>query len=168
MLVDTVLVSDDGASSPKFSSSTSSKCFDTTVHQWITISLVSENETASSSFIGKAFRYTERPSEDTKFIFESWRLSARSRHASVLKRWHRYAISRNEDPYCPDVNTVLTFIHGIYRNRCLYSGLCAVHSALSRVVTVWGYLKMSEHPLVLGYLKDICNKHPLLRKYVTI
>ena len=119
MVGDTVLVSDDGASSPRFPSSTSSKCFDTTVQQGITKSLVSENETAGSSFIREAFRYTELPSEVTKVILESWQPSARSRYESVLKRWHRYAISKNEDPYSPDVNTVLTFKDGMYLNGCL-------------------------------------------------
>ena len=38
----------------------------------------------------------------------------RSRYESVLKRWHNYAISRNDDSYSPEVNTVLTFMHGMY------------------------------------------------------
>ena len=168
MVGDTVLVSNDGASSPGFLSSTSSKCFDTTVEQGITTSLVSENETAGSSFIGEAFRYTELPSEVTKVILESWRPSTRSRYEPVLKRWHRYAISSNEDPYSPDVNTVLTFMHGMYLSGCLYSGLCAACSALSSVVTFRGYLKLSEHPLVSRYLKGIYNRHPPLPKYVNM
>ena len=158
MVGDTVLVSDDGASSPRFPSLISSKCFDATIEQGISTYLVSENETAGSSFIGEAFRYTELPSEVTKVILESWRPSTRSRYESVLKRWHRYAISRNEDPYSPDVNTVLTFMHGMYLNR----------SALSSVITIRGYLKLSEHPLVSRYLKGKYNRHPPLPKYVNI
>ena len=113
MLGDTILVSDDGDSSPRFPSSTFSKCFDTTVQQGIAASPVSKNQTAGSSFIGEAFRYTELPPEVNKVILESWRPSTTSRHESVLKRWYRDAISRNEDPYSPDVNTVLTFMHCI-------------------------------------------------------
>ena len=74
----------------------------------------------------------------------------------------QYAISRNEDPYSPDVNTALTFMHGMYLNSCLYSGLCAARSALSNVVTIRGYLKLSEHSLVSQYLKGIYNRHPPL------
>ena len=125
-------------------------------------------KTAGSSFIGEAFRYTELPSKVTKVILELWRPSTRSRYESVLKRWHRYAISRNEDPYSPDVNTVLTFMHGMYLNGCFYSGLCAARSALSSVVTIRGYLKLSEHLLVSRYLKGIYNRHPPLPKYVNI
>ena len=69
---DAVLVSDDGAPFRRFSSSTSSKGFDTTIQQRIASSLVSENETPGSSFIRKAFRHTELPIEVTKVILESW------------------------------------------------------------------------------------------------
>ena len=162
---DTVLVSDDGASSPRFPCSTSSN---TTVQQEIATSLVSKNGTAGSSFIGEAFRYTELPPEVTKVILESRQPSTMSSYESVLKRWPRYAISRNEDPYSPDVNTVLTFMHGMYLNGFLYSGLCAARSAFSSIVTIRGYLKLSEHPLVLQYLKGIYNSHPRLPKYVNI
>ena len=86
----------------------------------------------------------------------------------MVKGWHRYAILRNEDPYSPDVNTVLTFMHGMYLNGCFYSGLCAALSALSSVVTIRGYLKLSEHSLVSQYLKGIYSRHPPLPKHVNI
>ena len=160
MVSDTVLVFDDGASFPRFLSSTSSKCFDTAVQQGITTSLVSENETAGSSFIGETCRYTELPSE---VIPSTW-----YRYESVLKWWHRYSISRNEDPYSPDVNTVLIFMHGMHLNGCLYNGLYAARSALSSAVTIRGYLKLSEHHFVWRYVKGIYNRHPPLPKYVNI
>ena len=66
MVGDTVLVSDYGASSLRFPSSTSFKFFDTAVQQGIKASFVTKNETNGSSLIGEAFRYTELPSEVTK------------------------------------------------------------------------------------------------------
>ena len=59
-------------------------------------------------------------------------------------------------------------MHGMYLNGCLCSGLCAACSALFSVVTIRGYLKLSEHPLVSRYLKGIYNRHPPLPKYVNI
>ena len=168
MVGDTILVSDDGASSPRFPSSTSSKCFDTTVQQAITTFLVSKNETAGSSFIEEALRYTELSPEVTKVILELWRESTTSRQESVLKRWRRYAILRNEDLYSPDVDTVLTFMHGMYLNGCLCGGLCTARSALSSAATIRGYLKLSEHSLVSRYLKGIYHRHPPPPKYVNI
>ena len=77
-------------------------------------------------------------------------------------------ISRNESPYSPDVTAVLAFLHGMYRSGCLYSGLCAARSALSSLITIKDYLKLSDHPLVSRYLKGICNKHPPQPKYFNI
>ena len=57
---------------------------------------------------------------------------------------------------------------GMYLNGCLYSGSCAARSALPCVVTIRGYLKLSENPLVSRYLKGICNRQPPLPKYVHI
>ena len=64
--------------------------------------------------------------------------------------------------------TALSFMHGIYINGCLYSGLCAARSALSSIVTINGYTKLSEHLFVSRYLKGIYNRHPPLPKYTSI
>ena len=56
----------------------------------------------------------------------------------------------------------------MYVNGCLYSGLCAAHSALSSIVTIKGYTKLSEHPFISCYLKGIYNRHPPLSKYTSI
>ena len=80
MVGDTVLVSNHGASSPRFPNSTSSKCFDTTVQQGTTTFLAFENETAGSLFIREPFRYTEIPSEIIKL---SWKHSDHQRHPDM-------------------------------------------------------------------------------------
>ena len=77
------------------------------------------------------------------------------------------ATSTNTDPCTSDVNTVISFMHGMYINGCLYSGLCAARSALSSIVTMKGYTKMSEHPFISRYLKVIYNRHPSLPKYTS-
>ena len=83
------------------------------------------NETAGSSFISKSLRNLNISPEITDVILESWRQTTRSRYESVLRRWHSFAISRNENPYSPDVTAVLAFLHGMYCNGCLYSGMCS-------------------------------------------
>ena len=77
---DTVLVCDDGVSSPRFPLSTSSESFDTTTQERITTFLTFENETAGSSFMEKVFRHTELSSKDNTVVLESWRPSTRSRY----------------------------------------------------------------------------------------
>ena len=56
----------------------------------------------------------------------------------------------------------------MYRNGYLYGGLCAARSALSSSITIKGYLKLSDHPLISRYLKGIDNRHPPLPKYLDI
>ena len=59
-------------------------------------------------------------------------------------------------------------MHGMYINGCLYGGLCAAPSALSSIVTIKGYTKLSEHPFISRCLKCIYNRYPPLPKYTTI
>ena len=49
-------------------------------------------------------------------------------------------------------------MHDRYLKGYLLSGLYDGHTALSSVVTIRGYLKLSEHPLVSQYLKSIYNR----------
>ena len=72
------------------------------------------------------------------------------------------------DPCNPDVNTGLSFFHGMYINSCLYSSLGASHSTLSSTLIVKGYAKLSEHPFISHYLKCLYNRHPPLPKYNSI
>ena len=62
----------------------------------------------------------------------------------------------------------MAFLHGIYRNGCLYRGLRAARCALSSSITIKCYLKLSDQPLVSRHLNGIYNRHPPLPKYVDI
>ena len=66
------------------------------------------------------------------------------------------------------MKTVLDFLHGMYKRRCGYSGICTAISGLSSAVTIPGYESLSNHPLISRYVKCIYNKHPPLQKYVNI
>ena len=57
----------------------------------------------------------------------------------------------------------------MYFNGCLYySGLYVARSALSNVVSVNHYIKLSEHPLFSRFLKQIYSRQPLLPQYMEI
>ena len=118
------------------------------------------NETAGSSFISKSLRHPNIPPEITDVVLEPWRPITRSIYESARRRWHSFAISRNENPYSPNVTTVLEFLHGMYRNGYLYSGLCVARIALSSSITTKDYLKRPDHPRISRYLKGIYNRHP--------
>ena len=78
-----------------------------------------------------------------------------------------YALS-DENPDIANIESELKFLHGIYNDGCLYSGLYASRSALASVVTMKRFAKLSDHPLLVRYLKGIFNRHPLLPRYMQI
>ena len=51
---------------------------------------------------------------------------------------------------------------------CLYSGLYGAKSAVSSVVCIKGFSKLSDHPMISRYLKRMFNRHLPLRKYTQI
>ena len=60
------------------------------------------------------------------------------------------AAKRHVDPLVTDVKNVVDFLHGMYKQGCRYrySGICAARSALSSAVTIPGYERTSNHPLI--------------------
>ena len=74
----------------------------------------------------------------------------------------------NENPHIINIQNVLKFLHGIYRDGCLYSGSFAARSALASVVTIRGFVKLSDHPLPVRYLKGIFNRHSPLPLYMHV
>ena len=87
---------------------------------------------------------------------------------SVLKRWKCYALSRNENPYITNINSVLKFLHGMYKDSCLYTSLCAARNALTSVVTIKVLARLWDHPLLVRYLTGIFNRHPSLPRNMHI
>ena len=60
------------------------------------------------------------------------------------------------------------FSHIMYKNGCLYSGTRIAQSALSSVVMIEAYGKLSSHPLINRFLKEIFNRYPPLPKDTNI
>ena len=56
----------------------------------------------------------------------------------------------------------------MYNDGCLYSGLCAAQSGLASAVTIKGFAKLSDHPLLVRYLRGVFNRHPPLPGYMHI
>ena len=81
----TVLVPNDGLTSPGFPCNFSTKHPSITIQSRSATSTLIENGTASSSFISTSLRHPNIPPEITDVIQESWRPTTRSRYESVLR-----------------------------------------------------------------------------------
>ena len=98
----------------------------------------------------------------------SWRHTTISRYEGVLRQWKNYCCQTGVDSLVTNVKNMLHFLHGMYNRGCRYSGICPARSALSSAITIPGYERMSNHPLISRYIKGIYNKHQPLPKYVNI
>ena len=79
----------------------------------------------------------------------------KSKHKTILKNWKQYALSRNEDFIDTSVESWLWFVHRIHTKYCLYSGVCGASNALSSVVCIKKFSKLSNHPMISRYQKGI-------------
>ena len=66
------------------------------------------------------------------------------------------------------MNSVLKFLHYLYKNGCYYTGLSSACSALSTIMLIEGYSKLSDHPLISKFMKGIYSQHPTLPRYANI
>ena len=57
---------------------------------------------------------------------------------------------QNENPYVTNIESILKFLHGMHNDG----------------LTIKGFAKLSDHPLLVRYLKRIFNIHPSLRRYM--
>ena len=150
------------------SATTDKEYTDFTIKERKSSTTTSKTKATDGSFTRKAISNRELPQEIEEVITDSWQTSSRSRYESVLKRWKSFALSWNENPYITNIDSILKFLHGMYNDGCLYSGLCAAWSALAGVVSIKGFAKLSNHPLLVRYLKGIFNRHPPMPRYMHI
>ena len=144
------------------------KVIDFAIEQTSDTPTITKDEAASCSIIRETIRNRKIPEEIAEIITESWRHATKSKYEAIPKKWKQHALSRNEDPIDTSVESVPSFLHGMYTKGCLYSGVCGARSALSSVVCIKGFSKLSDHPMISRYLKGIFNRHPPLPKYTQI
>ena len=93
----------------------------------------------------------------------------KSKREAILKTWKKHLLSRNEALIDTSAESLLFFLHGIYSKTCLYSRLWRASSALSSVVCINGFSKLSNHPMISRHRKGILfDRHPPLPKYIQI
>ena len=81
---------------------------------------------------------------------------------SLSKKWKDFCLQERENCYTPSVNSILKILYYLYKNACYYSGLSYVCSALPTIVHIEGCSKLSDHPVISKFMKDIYNQHPNL------
>ena len=112
----TVLVSHDGIITEKFPDTSFSNHTDFTIQKIRKTPTLSINEIIRYSLIRENSRSTNISREIIDVVTDSWRTTTQSQYKSVLDGlFMQVHISLT-----PDVNTVLSFIHGIYVHKWLF------------------------------------------------
>ena len=106
--------------------------------------------------------------EIEEVILAAWKPKTAAKYKSFIDRWKLFCVRGSENCYSPSVNSVLEFLYYLYKNGCYYSGLSSARSALSTIVHIEQYSKLSDHPLKSKFMKGIYNQHPTLPRYVNI
>ena len=166
----TVLVSNNAGSSyrsPHSAPSRYKNAFPTiqTVKRSLTVFKVS---VFSSHPIRQSLAQFGLPREIEEVILAAWKPKTAAKYKSFIDRWKLFCIRGSENCYTPSVNSVLKFLYYLYQNGCYYSGLSSAHSALSTIVHIEGYSKLSDHSFISKFMEDIYNQHPTLPHYVNI
>ena len=103
-----------------FNSATTNKEYiDFTIKERGSLSITFKTKSTGGSFIREAISNKELEDVIEEVIADSWRTSIRLRYESLLKRWKCYALSRNENHYITNMDSVLKFLHGMYNDGCL-------------------------------------------------
>ena len=146
----TVLVSNNDGRSDRSSHSTPIRFKNT----------FSEASTFSSHPFGQSLAQFGLPRENEEVILAAWKPKTTAKYKSFIDRWKLFCIRRSKNCYTPSVNSVLKFLYYLYKNGCYYPGLSSTRSALSTIVHIEGYSKLSDHSLISKFMKDVYNQHP--------
>ena len=127
-MANTELVSfgDTGSDSPFNETSSNMKNTNITLQQTQATSSVSKITITGSSIIWEALMTTELSNEIKETFYHSSRTKTKRRYEGILTKLRNHCIQRNENPYITDIKSVLMSLHGMYKNSCLYSGICEV------------------------------------------
>ena len=147
-----VFFGDAGSDRPPNATTSNTRKANITLQQTKATSTVSRVACTDSSIILKALGTTEISNKIEHIIYDSRRTKKKTRYEGAFKKLRKHCIQWNENPYIADVKPVLIFLNGMHKSRCLYSGICVAQSALSSVVMIKKYDKLSSYPLVTRFV----------------
>ena len=86
--------------------------------------------------------------------------STRKKYNPYQQKWHIYCQENNINPVTPNITNVLDFLSNLYDQGLSYSAINSAKSALSHIILIPPYTKLSDHPLISQYGKGVFNLKP--------
>ena len=105
----------------------------------------------------------------TEIIMSSWKSTTKKQYSVYLHKWNEFCIQRQIDPMRPTVNKVLDFLHTLYVQDLSYSTINTARSATASSLLDVKFMgtdyTMSDHPLLVRYMKGVFNSRKPTPKY---
>ena len=93
-------------------------------------------------------------------LVASLRESIRKKYNPYQQKWHIYCQENNINLATPNITNVLDFLSNLYDQGLSYSAIYSTKSALSHIILMPLYVKLSDHPLMSQDWKDVYNLRP--------
>ena len=84
--------------------------------------------------------------------------NTKCKYGTYRKQWLQFCSQRMCGPMCPNLVTVLEFLHVLRKRNFGYSFLNVARGMFSSLVMIEGY-NAGKHPLVCRYMKDVYNSN---------
>ena len=125
-------------------------------------------KSSSAPFVGEALRSLNVSQETKELISASWRGPTQKQYNTPINRWKHYCSSRDINYLTPTIEQVLEFLTEIYNTGAGHSVVSTTRSALSSVIFIPGFSRLSDHPLIKRLMKGVFNNRPPCSKYTKV
>ena len=122
----------------------------------------------SDSFVGSNLADSGLSAGSTELLSHAWREGTKLQYDTTVRRWGAYCRKWKIDTFTPPIAAVVNFLTSLFEMGLGYGAVASARSALGNFVTVPGFPRMAEHPLVQKLLKGVANVRPPTPRYTRI
>ena len=122
----------------------------------------------SDSFIRSTLGNTGLSQGSTELLSHAWREGTTRQYDSTVWQWGAYCRKWKIDPLAPPIAAVVIFLTSLFEMGLGYGGVASARSALGNFITVHGFPKLADHPLMQKLLKGVANGRPPQPRYMRI
>ena len=95
----------------------------------------------------------------------SWRKGTRCTYESAWRKWNSWCVSREIDPLCSSVESVINYLTHRFHQGDQYNTLNIQRSAISAFHNPIGDVRVGQHPLVTRIMSALFNARPPMPRY---
>ena len=95
----------------------------------------------------------------------SWRKGTKCTYESAWRQWSCWSLSRQIDPVCSSVESVVNYLSDRYNKGDQYNTLNIHRSAISAFHSLVDNIKVGQHPVVTSMMSAFFNARPPLPRY---